>query len=245
MNQPPHFQGGYAEYVYVNHPASTFLKMQVKPEIAVLLEPFTVGIHGVDKAKLSVGDTAVIQGCGAIGLFNLVAAKETGAHKTIVIGAPESRLELAKEFGADLTINIEEVTDPKERIEMVKSETALDYGADVVFECTGFPNAVPEGIEMVRRGGTYVVAGHFTDVGDVPLNPFRHFTNKQINLVGIWGDDTGHFVRGRPIIESGKYPFEKIISHKLPLERVKDALDALSTNYRLDGDEVGKIAIVT
>ena len=245
LDQPPHFQGGYAEYIYMNHPYSTFLKMHVPPEIAVLLEPLTVGIHQMDMAKLRVGDTAVIQGCGAIGLFTLVAAKEAGAHKTIVVGAPKSRLDLASEFGADLTINIEEVTDPKERIEMVKSETTLGYGADAVFECTGFPKAVPEGINMLRRGGSYLVAGHFTDVGDVPLNPYLHFTNKQINLMGVWGDDTGHFVRGRPIIESGKYPFEKMVSHKLPLERIKDAMDAISTNYRLDDKEVRKIVIVT
>jgi len=245
LDQLPHFQGGYAEYIYMNHPNSTFLKMHVSPEIAVLLEPLTIGIHQVDKARLHAGDTAVIQGCGAIGLFTLVAAKETGAHKTIVIGAPKSRLDLAKEFGADLTINIEEVTDAKERIEMVKSETAGCYGADVVFECTGFPNAISEGIDMLRRGGSYVVAGHFTDVGNVSLNPFLHFTNKQINLIGVWGNDIGHFVRGRPILESGKYPFFKIISHKLPLERVKDAIDAISTNYRLDDKEVRKIVIAT
>jgi L-iditol 2-dehydrogenase len=245
LDQPPHFQGGYAEYIYMNHPASTFLKMHVPPEIAVLLEPLTVGIHQVDKVKLHVGDTAVIQGCGAIGLFTLVAAKEAGAHKTIVIGAPKSRLDLAKEFGADLTINIEEVPDEKERIEMVKSETVLGYGADVVFECTGFKNAIPEGIDMLRRGGSYVVAGHFTDVGNVSLNPFVHFTNKQINLVGVLGNDIVHFVRGRPILESGKYPFEKMVSHKLPLEGIKNAIDAISTNYRLDDKEVRKIVIAT
>jgi len=245
LDQPPHFQGGYAEYIYMNHPNSTFLKMHVPPETAVLLEPLTVGIHQVDKARLRVGDIAVIQGGGAIGLSTLAAAKETGAYKTIIIGAPKSRLDLAKEFGADLTINIEEVTDEKERIEMVKSETVGGYGVDVVFECTGFPNAIVEGIDMLRRGGTYVVAGHFTDVGNVSLNPFLHFTNKQINLVGVWGDDIGHFVRGKPILESGKYPFEKMISHKLPLERVKDAIDAISTNYRLDDKEVRKIVIAT
>ena len=77
------------------------------------------------------------------------------------------------------------------------------------------------------------------------LNPFLHFTSKQINLIGIWGDDIGHFVRGRPVLESGKYPLEKMVSHKLPLERVQDAIDAISTNYRLDDKEVIKIVIAT
>ena len=110
----------------------------------------------------------------------MIAAKETGAFKTIVIGAPESRLELAKEFGADVTINIEEIPDAEERIELVKKETPGGYGADVVFECAGVPTAIPEGLDMVRRGGTYVVAGHFTDVGEVSINPFTHLNNNSI-----------------------------------------------------------------
>lgn len=242
-DQPPHFSGGYAEYIYLNHPRTTFVKMHTPPEIAVLLEPLTIGFHQVDRVRLHAGDVAVIQGSGAIGLFALIASRETGAHKTIVVGAPESRLELAREFGADVAINIEKVTDPKERIEMVRAETTGGYGADVVFECTGFPKAVPEGIEMLRRGGSYVVAGHFTDMGDIQMNPFKHFTNKQVNLVGVWGGSISHFVRARPVLESNLYPFEKLVSHQLPLSRVTDGMQALSTNYRLDGKEARKIAI--
>jgi len=127
---------------------------------------------------------------------------------------------------------------------LVKAETLGEYGADAVFECTGVPAAVPEGIKMLRRGGTYVVAGHFTDAGSTSLNPYADFNNKHINLIGVWGGNVSHFVRGRPLIESGRYPFEKFVSHKLPLERCQDAMDAIMGNYRLDGEEVNKIVIV-
>ena len=152
---------------------------------------------------------------------------------------------LREEFGADVTINIEEVPDPKERIEMVKKETPGGYGADVVFECAGVPAALPEGIDMLRRGGTYAVVGHFTDVGEVPLNPFTHMCNKHITLVGVWGGNLPYFVKGKPILESGKYPFSKMVSHKLPLERLGDVMTAISTDYRLDGKEVGKVVIAS
>ena len=127
----------------------------------------------------------------------------------------------------------------------VKKETIGEYGADIVFECTGVPQAISEGIDMLRRGGTYVVAGHFTDNGDAKVNPFRHFTNKHITLMGVQGNDIRHFVRARPILESGKYPFEKIVSHKLPIERVADAMKAIIEGYRLDGEEVRKIVVVS
>ena len=68
----------------------------------------------------------VIQGSGAIGLFTLVAALESGAAKTVVVGAPESRLELARKFGADVTINIEEITEPQESTESYLKEILTD-----------------------------------------------------------------------------------------------------------------------
>ncbi len=241
--EPPHFQGGYAQYLNLVE-GSTFLKMEAGAEAAVALEPFSIGINQVSRIKMNVSSTVVIQGAGAIGILTLAAAKEAGALKTIIIGAPKARLELAKGFGADVTISIEEVPDPAERVRMVKDETLGGYGADIVFECSGVPAAIPEGLDMLRRGGTYVEPGHFTDHGDVPINPFRHIVNKQSIVVGVWGSSTPHFVFGRAIIESGKYPFADLVSHRLPLERVSDGVEAIGKTYRVDGEEIRKVAIV-
>ncbi|RMF88271.1 MAG: sorbitol dehydrogenase [Nitrospinota bacterium] len=242
-DHPPHFQGGFAEYIHLNHPQSRFFQINADPRRAVLLEPFTIGLHQVDRVRLRPGQTVVIQGAGAIGLCTLMAAKLAGGHKAIVIGAPASRLALAKELGADVTINIEEIPDPKERIALARAETTGRYGADAVFECTGFPQAIPEGLEMLRRGGTYCVAGHFTDVGEVALNPFRHLNHKHITLVGVWASEVGHFQQGREIMEGGHLPFERLVSHQLPLERIGDAINAIGQSYRLDGEEIRKVVI--
>jgi threonine dehydrogenase-like Zn-dependent dehydrogenase len=239
---PPHFQGGFSQYLNLV-PGSTYLKMATDAATSVVLEPLTIGLHQVSRVDIPVGATAVIQGAGAIGILTLVAAREAGALRTIVVGAPDSRLQLAKEFGADVTISIEEVPDPAERVRLVREETPGGYGADVVFECTGVPASIPEGIDMLRRGGTYVEAGHYTDHGDVALNPFRHMVHKQINLVAVWGADTPHFVAGRALIESGKYAFADLVSHRLPLARVAEGIASIGGTYRLDGEEVRKVAI--
>jgi L-iditol 2-dehydrogenase len=105
------------------------------------------------------------------------------------------------------------------------------------------PASIPEGLDMLRRGGTYVEAGHYTDHGDVALNPFRHMVHKQITLVAVWGADTPHFVAGRALIESGKYPFADLVSHRLPLHRVADGVAAIGGAYRLDGEEIRKVAV--
>lgn len=242
-SDPLNFSGGYGDYVYVEHPWSKILKMNSDADTSVLLEPFNIGMHAIERVNMKPGYTAVIQGAGAIGLFTLVAAKEAGAHKTIVIGAPQSRLDLAEEFGADLTINIEEIKDPIERAKIVKEETPAGLGPDVVFECAGVPAAIPEGLEMLRKGGSYVITGHFTDVGEVSVNPFTHLNNKHVTLLGVWGGHIPFFVRGKAILESGKYPFHKMVSHRLPLNRLGDVMQSLSTDYRLDGEEVRKIVI--
>ena len=89
--------------------------------------------------EIKLGDTVVVQGSGAIGLVTLACAKLSGAAKAIMVGGPAGRLELAKRLGADVTIDIEEVTSVEERTELVKAETPRREGADVVFECAGFP----------------------------------------------------------------------------------------------------------
>ena len=87
------------------------------------MEPIAVGIHACDCTKFKVPSTVVVQGAGATALGTMIAAKEAGASKIIVIGAPQARLDVAKEFGANVVINIDEVTDPEERIRIVKEET--------------------------------------------------------------------------------------------------------------------------
>ena len=80
----------------------------------------------------------------------------------ICVGAPEEpRLKLAREFGAEATVNIEEIKSPQDRIARVR-EIVGHFGADLVMDCSGHPAAGPEGIEMLRDGGTYVEMGQFT-----------------------------------------------------------------------------------
>jgi len=241
-DQPPHFQGGFSQFIDII-PGSVILKMAADAKTASVLEPLTIGIHQVERARIEIGATVVIQGAGAIGILTLAAAKQAGAQRIIVVGAPQTRLDLAKEYGADVTISLEEVPDVAERVAQVRAETPGGYGADFVFECAGVPAAIPEGLDMLRRGGTFVEAGHYTDHGDIAVNPFRHFVNKQITLVGAWGADTPHFIWGRGMIESGRFPFADLVSHTVSLERLADGIAAIGTTYRFDGEEIRKIAV--
>ena len=239
---PLQVTGGYASYQWIV-PGTRVYRMDADAVASSILEPLSVGIHAAGRATYQFGDTVVIQGAGPIGLMCLVAAKELGAFKTIVIGAPADRLAFARELGADLTIDISEVKDAEERAAMVREASSHGYGADTIIEATGVLAALPEGFGMLRRGGQYITCGHFTNVGDIPLNPFSHFTFKHITLRGVWASAHEHFVQARQLIESKKYPLEKFVSHQIPLERVADGIAAMSGRYEIDGEPIRKVAI--
>lgn len=238
------FRGGFAEYLYLCLPQTYVLKTHLRPEVAVLAEPFAVGVHGVMRSGLKLGDTAVVQGAGAIGLLTLLCARASGAGRLIVVGGPSGRLSLARRLGADVTVNIAEVPDAAERVRLVRESTPGGVGADVVFECAGFLPAIGEGLGMVRQGGVYVEMGHFVDVGSIELNPNQMLLRKNLRLEAIFGYGGNEiFSRGVRLLERGEFPFADLVDPILPLERAAEGFAALSGGYRLDGRDVIKIAL--
>ena len=235
-DQPNALSGGYSQYVYVQYEHSPFLKTTLPADVAVLTEPLVISIHGFNKARPKLGTVMVVQGAGAIGFGALYFAKKMGAHKVIMIGGPKERLELAKEFGADLVIDIDEVKDPQERVRMVKDETIAKRGADIVIEAAGFPSAIPEGLAMMRTSGDFIELGMFTDRGSVPVNPHTDMMLKNVNFYACWGGDIEFFVQGLPFLEKREVPWEKLVGPILPLSRAKDAIHAiLNKGYKLEG----------
>ena len=244
LNAAP-FSGGYAEYLYLSAPQSTFiLKVDLPASIAALHEPLGVGAHAVRRAQPKLGDTVVVQGSGAIGLFTLGLARLAGASRMIVVGGPAERLELARAFGADVTIDIGELRSPEERTRAVLAETPGGIGADVVFGCVGLASAWPEGISYLRDGeGRFLEVGLASDAGEVPFNPCTQLVAKNATLIGALGMLDQDSVAAVRVMERGDLPLDRVVSHQLPLERVGDAIEALNGDYRVDGRAAVKIAI--
>lgn len=194
FDKAPHLWGGWAEYVYVDLGMLPGTKIYKLPDdmslrLGALSEPLTSAIRSFNRAKrangFSWGDTVVIQGSGPIGILAVAAAQEMGAGRVICVGAPEDpRLKLARKFGAEATVNLDEYRTPAERIARVR-EIVGGFGADLVMDCSGHPTAGPEGIEFLRDGGTYVEMGQFTDAGSIDTNWHRICT-KDLNVLGSW-----------------------------------------------------------
>jgi L-iditol 2-dehydrogenase len=160
------------------------------------------------------------------------------------VGGPAERLELAQAFGADVTINIDDLRTPEERLRAVVSETPGGLGADVVYGCVGKAAAWSEGISYLRDGdGRFVEVGLAGDDGPVSFNPATQLVAKNATFIGALGMAEEDSLTAVHVIEGGRLPLEQVVSHQLPLARVADAMAALNGDYRLDGRTAVKIAI--
>lgn len=217
FDKPPHLWGGWAEMVYVDFEELPGTKIYKLPDemplrLGALSEPLTSGIRAFERAQRVGGfpwnATVVIQGTGPIGILAIAAAQEMGAGRVIAVGAPEEpRLALARRFGAEATVNIEEHATAEDRIRAVR-DIVGGYGADLVMDCSGHPTAGPEGIEFLRDGGTYVEMGQFTDAGSIQTNWHRICT-KDLNVLGSWAFTANDLVKGVDMLWAARdrYPW--------------------------------------
>ena len=244
----PFIVGGWGEYMYLPPKASVYkVPEYLSVEYAALAELFVVTAM-FDRAKelsayagkgFHFGDTVVIQGTGAVGMMMVVKARLLGAGKIIALDAMDMKLELAKEFGADIAINVRDLAD-EELVSFIRDETD-GRGADVVVENVGRPEVLKVGLEMLRRGGVYLETGNFADAGTVTLNVHRHIAAKNVLLYGNTNHPHDGYYRAMEMMwrYRDQFPFEKLITHRFKLEECKEALkksfepDALKVAFEM------------
>ena len=156
-------------------------------------------VHILERAALRAGDTLVVQGTGAVGLSTIALARLSGAATIFAIGAPATRLDLARRLGADRVFDLN-ATSVDERLEQVQELTGGE-GVDVVVEAAGSARAFEEGPYLARDGGRYVVAGHYTDAGASSINVHTAINRKHLDVRGCWGSEPAHFVRALAMLE--------------------------------------------
>ncbi len=183
------------------------------------------GFHAVERAGVALGDTVVVQGSGPVGLNAAIFAQLSGAMRVFVVGAPRARLDAARTLGAEDTLDITAMPDPSDRVRWVRDRTS-GRGADVVIEASGNPAAVPEGLEMLRDAGRFVVVGQYTDGGDVSLNPHRHVNRRHATVLGCWGYEFSHLHRSLAMMAKhrGRFRWRELVTAEYPLARAGEAL---------------------
>lgn len=226
LDQPPGLWGAYAEYMYlapgsVVHPMSRDLP----PEIAVLFNPLGAGFRwAVEIPNTRPGQSVVILGPGQRGLASVIACRQVGAGTIVVTGleADAPKLALAREFGADVTIDVEN-ENARERI-----LEATDGGADVVVDVSSYATEpVAAALDYVKPGGTVVLAGV---KGYEPIPGFisDKIVLKEIAIRGAIGVTTTGYSEAIRLIESGRVPLAKMHTHDFGLREAEEAIQTLA-----------------
>jgi Threonine dehydrogenase and related Zn-dependent dehydrogenases len=221
----PYCTGGFSDFYYLMPGHFVFKVQDDLPE--EMLTPVNCALaqvaYGLQRGGAGFGDTVVVQGAGGLGLYACAVAKEMGATRVIAIDGVPPRLELALQCGADEVIDLGEHTTPEARVERVRQLTE-GRRADVVIEVVGVPGAIPEGLRMVRRGGTYVEIGNISQGSDVTVDA------SELIKAGVQWVSTLHYhPRVLPacldflVQARGRYALDRIVSHQYPLERISDA----------------------
>ena len=226
-SQFPHFHGAFAEYYYLKPGGVLFAVPDALPD--ELVSPVNCAlsqvIFGLRQAGLRFGGSVVIQGAGGLGIQAAAVAKDMGAHTVVVIDRIAGRLELARSFGADHTIDASQVTDKKERINRVRKYTD-GVGADVACDLVGFPEVVPEGIEMLRSGGTYLEIGTISRGAKIEFEPAQLVWGSK-KIVGVVMYDPWVIPQALDFLVRNRtrFPFDRLVSHKYPLDQINRAFE--------------------
>ncbi len=230
---PPHLFGGWSQYLYVV-PGSFLVKVPdaLPSEIAVLTEIMAVTV-GLDRAKqisafpsesFRFDDSVVVLGAGPLGMCFVMKARMLGAGTIIAVDLSEYRLGFARKLGADHVINASKTTE-KDRRAMIRDLTS-GRGADVVVECAGVPEAVREGLEMLRISGLLVEAGNFSDMGEISISPHRHLCAKNARILGVGGEEPAAY--GPSMRQMARYmshyPLGDFVTHRFGLRDVDAAM---------------------
>lgn len=218
--------GGWAEQIYLKPGVKLFKApppLDADDVIGGGCGLFT-GFGAVERATVALGDTVLVQGTGPVGLSAIAFAALRGAGCVIAIGAPAARLDLARLLGADVVLSVE--TDAPDVRDAKVRELTRGRGVDVAIEAAGNPDALAEGFRLLRDGGTYVIAGHYTDVGTATINPHVDINRKHADVRGQWGTDIGHLVRALSLLAKyhERLPFGRVIGGRYKLADAGTAL---------------------
>ena len=226
-DQPPHFLGAYAEYYLLKANQWIFKVPDGLPDelVAPVNCALSQVVYGLNQIGVWLGDTVVIQGAGGLGIYACGVAKDMGAGRVVAIDAIPERLELAREFGADETIDLKELPTREARVQRVKDLTD-GVGTDVCVEVVGVANVVQEGIEMTRVGGRYLWMGNIVPGAKAEIVP-HDATRQPKTIRGVLAYDRWVIPRALDWVSRKKneYPFHKLVGARFPLDQINEAFE--------------------
>ena len=214
--------GGLAEFNVAPAKALHKISPHVPVERACLAEPLACVLHGFEKTAVIPGESIAILGAGPIGLLFLMLFKSAGAGKVFVIEPTEFRRQVAGKLGADVLI------DPKAEDCATAVKAITRTGVDIAVDAAG--SLLPEGLAVVRRGGRVILFG-VNQHAESRLSQYA-ITRHEISILGSYIQRTA-FPKVVRILEAGLLPVEQIVTHRLRLNEVGEAFEAMRAGHAI------------
>ena len=216
--------GGMAEFVrYPKTSVISRVPEDMPLDQALLIEPYGCSKHAVDRAQIGNEDVVVISGAGTLGLGMITYARMKNPSKLISLDMADNRLEKAREFGADITIN-----PGREDVVQRILDMTDGYGCDIYIEATGHPSSVVQGLKMIRKLGRFVEFSVFGEPTTVDWSIIGD--RKELDLLG---SHLSPYCYPCVIenISNGNLKTEGVVSKTFSLEEWENAFDYATGKY--------------
>lgn len=215
--------GGFAKYLIAREESLHHLPKEVDDRSAAMTEPLACTYHAIQKTTINQGDLVVVLGPGPIGLLAAQVAKSFGA--TVLIAGltnDQIRLDKAKEVGIDEVINLQE-EDLKARVNALTE----DYGADVLLECSGSIHAANQGLDLLKKKGSYVQIGIFSE----PRVSFdmEKVIQKEIQVAGSRSQKPADWEPSIQLMKEGKVNAKSLVTHEFSINQWDTAYQAIKS----------------
>lgn len=222
MGAPKQKAGAMCGYVILREHNCFPINDNMTLEQAVISEPLAIGIYAVDKSKPNPNDNIAILGVGPIGMsvFHYLRTKEIG--DVFVTDRIDERLEFSKQLNPKYIGNPNKVN----VVEEIKLLRPLEM--DIVYECSGDPEAYKHAIELLKPGGIFVIVG-IPELDEISF-PIHELRRKEITILNI-RRQSNCTQKAIDLLSSGKINIDKLVTHHFKMEETNKAFEMVS-NYR-------------
>ncbi len=220
--------GAFAEYVLVPERIVRLnlykLAPTTSPIAAALTEPLACALHGIDACQLEAGQSVAVLGCGPLGLL-LIALAHLRGVRVIATGHGEERLNLARQYGAGVTLDVSGLSFDEQR-EAIRAQAETQRGVDVAIEAIGTPETWRLAASVTRRGGLVNFFGGCASGTQVSLDTFPlHYG--ELRTMGVFHHTPRYFAQALELIENHRIDVEALITARLPLSQLLHTFDLL------------------
>ncbi|MFP3897071.1 MAG: zinc-dependent alcohol dehydrogenase [Anaerolineales bacterium] len=210
--------GAMAEYVVVPHWIAVHMPDNLSFAQAALVETASIGVHAANRTPLRLNDTVVIVGAGAVGLVSLQAIRLKGAGKVVITDLSASRLELAEELGADVTVPAE----GEDLLARLRQATGPE-GADAVLEAVGLQETEDVALAITRKAGALTLIGNVSPRIETDL---QSIVSREITIYGVCASN-GEYADCVELVASGRIDVDPFISEYARIEDGQEVFDRL------------------